>query len=101
MLWFLTTNTEDDTSYKTMMLLSSKHFGSLLLNEEGEGGGKLMLDSVFCMELPSRYRRDALCMDITAPAASGAVFRLLNVHLDSLDLHFRRALQMLVLAGLL
>jgi len=40
-------------------------------------------------------------VDIAAPAASGAVFRLLNVHLDSLDSHFRRALQMRALAGLL
>ncbi len=98
MLWFLMTNTEDDTSYKTMMLLSSKHFGSLLLNEEGEGGGKLMLDSVFCMELPSRYGRDALCMNIAAPAVSGTIYHLLNVHLNSLDSHFQCALQMLALA---
>src|SRR5258707_6402720 len=52
------------TSYKTMTLLSSKCFGSPLLNEEGEGGGKLMLNSIFHMELPSRYRRDALCVNI-------------------------------------
>jgi hypothetical protein len=43
-----------------------------------------MLDSVFRMKLPSRYRRDALCVDIAAPAASGAVFRLLNMHLPRL-----------------
>jgi len=91
---FLTTDAEDDTSFKglpfaTMTLLSRKRFGSLLL------------DSVFRMELPSRYRRDALCMDIAIPAASGAAFCLLNVHLDSLDSHFRRALQMWALAGLL
>jgi len=103
---FLTTDAEDNTSFKglpfaTMTLLSSKRFGSPLLDEEGEGGGKLMLDSVFRMELPSRYRSDALCVDIAAPAASGAVFRLLNVHLDSLDSHFRRALQMRTLAGVL
>jgi hypothetical protein len=82
-----------------MTLLSRKRFGSPLLAEEGEGGGKLMLDSVFRMELPSRYRRDALCVDIAAPAAPGAVLRLLNVHLDSLDSHFRRVLQMQVLAA--
>jgi len=40
-------------------------------------------------------------MDITTPAASGAAFCLLNVHLDSLNLHFRHALQMWALAGLL
>src|SRR5260370_17636883 len=95
MLWFLMTNAEDDTSYKTMMLLSSKRFGSPLLDKEGKGGGKLMLDSVFCMELPSRYRRDALCVNIAAPAASGTIYHLLNVHLNSLDSHFQCALQIL------
>jgi len=103
---FLTTDAEDDTSFKglpfaTMTLLSRKRFGSPLLAEEGEGGGKLMLDSVFRMELPSRYRRDALCVDISAPAAPGSVLRLLNVHLDSLDSHFRRYVQMRVLADVL
>src|SRR5258708_26905605 len=98
MLWFLMTNTEDDTSYKTMMLLSSKRFGSPLVDEEGKGGGELMLDSVFRMELPSRYGRDTLCMNITAPAASGTIYHLLNVHLDSLDSHFWHALQMLALS---
>lgn len=51
--------------------------------------------------MPSRYKRDALCVNIAAPAAPGKVLRLLNVHLDSLDSHFRRALQMMILAGLL
>src|SRR5258708_9572269 len=98
---FLMTNAEDDTSYKTMTLLSSKCFGSLLLDEEGKGGGKLMLDSIFCMELPSRYRRDTLCVNIATPAVSGAIYHLLNVHLDSLNSHFQHALQMLALALLL
>jgi tyrosyl-DNA phosphodiesterase 2 len=40
-------------------------------------------------------------VDIAAPAAPGAVLRLLNVHLESLDSHFRRYLQVQVLAGLL
>ncbi|KAI1786580.1 Endonuclease/exonuclease/phosphatase [Ganoderma leucocontextum] len=90
--------------FATMTLLSTKRFRSPLLaeEEEGEGGSKMVLDSVFRTELPSRYERDALCMNIAAPAAPGAVLRLLlNVHLDSLDSHFRRALQMYVLAGLL
>ena len=103
---FLTTDAEDNTSFKgvpfaTMTLLSSKRFGSTLLDEEGEGGGKLLLNSVFRMELPSRYGRDALCVNFAAPAASGAFFRLLNVHLDSLDSSFRRVLQMWELADLL
>ena len=65
------------------------------------GGSKLVLDSVFRTEMPSRYKRDALCVNIAAPAAPGKVLRLLNVHLDSLDSHLRHALQMMVLAGLL
>src|SRR5258707_274205 len=85
-LWFLTTNSEDNTSYKTMTLLFSQHFGSLLPG------------SVFRMELPSRYGRDALCVNITTPAASGTIYHLLNMHLDSLNSHFRHALQMLALA---
>ena len=95
------TNAEDDTSYKTMTLLSSKHFGSPLLDKEGKGGGKLMLNSVFHMELPSRYGRDALCVNIAAPAASGTIYCLLNMHLNSLNSHFWHALQMLALALLL
>lgn len=84
-------------------MLSSKRFGSLLLAEEeqSEGGPKMMLDSVFRTKLTSRYNRDALCVNIAAPAAPGTVLRLLNVHLDSLDSQFRRALQMHVLAGFL
>ncbi|KAK1227162.1 hypothetical protein PQX77_009796 [Marasmius sp. AFHP31] len=87
--------------FATMTLLSRERFGSPFLDEEGERGGKLMLDSVFRMELPSRYGRDALCVGIIALAASGAVFRLLNVHLDSLNYHLRRGLQMWALADLL
>ena len=103
---FLTTDAEDVTSFKgrpfaTMTLLSSKRFGSPLLAEEGEGGGKLMLDSVFRMELPSRHGRDALCVEIAAPDAAGTVLRLLNVHLDSFDSHFRRHIQVQALAGVL
>jgi len=85
-----------------MTLLSSKRFGSpLLAGEEGEGGPKMVLDSVFRMKLPSRYGRDALCVNITSPTTPGTVLRLLNVHLDSLDSQFRRVLQMLDLNDLL
>ena len=106
---FLTTDAEDDTSFRgvpfaTMTLLSSKCFGSPLLagEVEGEGGGpKMVVDSVFRTELPSRYDRDALCVNIASPAAPGTVLRLLNVHLDSLDSQFRRVLQMLALSNLL
>ena len=88
---FLTTDAEDDTAFKgvpfaTMTLLSKERFVSpLSLTEKDEGEGAMVLDSVFRMTLPSRYGRDALCVDIRDPAAPGAVLRLLNVHLDSLD----------------
>jgi len=85
-----------------MTLLSSKRFSSPLLAEEaGEGGSKMVLDSVFRTRLPSRYKMDGLCVNIAAPAVPGSVLRLLNVHLDSLDSQFRRLVQMHVLAGLL
>lgn len=97
-----------------MTLLSKERFVSpLLLTEKdegegkgkgeglGEGGSAMVLDSVFRMTLPSRYNRDALCVDIRDPAAPGAVLRLLNVHLDSLDSWFRRAFEMLLLDGVL
>ena len=105
---FLTTDAEDDTSFKgvpfaTMTLLSSKRFGSPLLAEEddGEGASKIVLDSVFRTQLTSRYKRDALCVNIAAPAMPGSILRLLNVHLDPFDSQFIRFLQMDVLAGLL
>ena len=108
---FVTTDAEDDTFFKkvpfaTMTLLSNKRFGSPLLAEEdeaeAEGGPKMIrLDSVFRTELPSRYNRDVLCVNIAAPAAPGTVLRLLNVHLDSLDAQFIRMLQMHVLTGLM
>ncbi|KAN0076940.1 Endonuclease/exonuclease/phosphatase [Tylopilus felleus] len=109
---FLTTDAEDAASFTgvpfaTMTLLSSRRFGSPLLAEEkgesekGKGSPKLVLDSVFRTAFPSRYKRDALCVNIAVPKAPGTVLRLLNVHLDSLDSQFRRALQMRILAALL
>lgn len=109
---FLTTDAEDAASFAgvpfaTMTLLSSRRFGPPLLaddkgeSEQGTGSPKLALDSVFRTAFPSRYKRDALCVDIAAPGAPGTVLRLLNVHLDSLDSQFRRMLEMRILAGLL
>ena len=114
---FLATDAEDDTAFKgvqfaTMTLLSNERFATPVLAEkkdgsggegegEGEGGSKLVLDSVFRMELASRYRRDALGVDICHPAVPGAFLRLFNVHLDSLDSQFRRWIQIHVLDGLL
>ncbi|KAM5543073.1 hypothetical protein V8D89_003457, partial [Ganoderma adspersum] len=63
-------------------------------------GSTMVLDSVFCMTFPSRYGRDALCVDIRDPAAPSMVLRLLNVHLDSLDSWFRHYLEMRLLNDL-
>ena len=104
---FLTTDAEDDTSFKgvpfaAMTLLSSKRFRSPLLAEDNrEGASKIVLDSVFRTQLTSRYKRDALCVNIAAPTVPGSILRLLNVHLDPFDSQFIRFLQMDVLAGLL
>ncbi|KAH9019538.1 hypothetical protein EDB85DRAFT_2007713 [Lactarius pseudohatsudake] len=73
--------------------------------KEGDGieaRGKLMLGRVSRVTLPSKYGRDALCVDIIPPIAPGTVFRLINVHLDSLwdTLHYR-AQQMKILADVL
>ncbi|KNZ81124.1 hypothetical protein J132_03116, partial [Termitomyces sp. J132] len=92
---FLTTDADSDTAFNdvpfaTMTLLSNKRFHS-----------KVVVDSVFRTELPSRYGRDALCVNIRHPAEPGSILRLLNVHLDSLHSQFRRTLQIHVLADLL
>jgi tyrosyl-DNA phosphodiesterase 2 len=83
-----------------MTFLSSARFSNgLALQNEGEGRGKLEYGHVYRMTLPSKYGRDALCVDIVNPTA---VFRLINVHLDSLEdtLHFR-AQQLEILADVL
>ncbi|TFK62850.1 hypothetical protein BDN72DRAFT_964296 [Pluteus cervinus] len=108
---FLTTDAEDDKYFKdvpfaTMTLLSSKRFGSPLLDEEeekgeGEEGSKMVVDSVFRTKYTSRYNRGALCVNIATPAAPGQVLRLLNVHFDSFDSQFRRTLQLVVLNDIL
>jgi tyrosyl-DNA phosphodiesterase 2 len=108
---FLVTDAEDQTSFEdkpfaTMTLLSSARFASGLESlKEGdgiEGGENFMLGRVSRVTLPSKYRRDALYVDIIPPTAPGTVFRLVNVHLDSLwdTLHYR-AQQMEILANVL
>jgi tyrosyl-DNA phosphodiesterase 2 len=107
---FLVTDAEDQTSFEdvpfaSMTLLSSARFASGLDSQkEGdgiEGGEKFMLGHVSRMALPSIYRRDALCVDIISPTAPGTVFRLINVHLDSLGAEYYRARQMKILANIL
>jgi len=108
----LVTDAEDQTSFEdvpfaTMTLLSSARFASgPESRKEGdgiEGGGKFMLGCVSRVTLPSKYRRDGLYVDIIPPTAPpGTVFRLINVHLDSLwDTLPFRAQQMKMLADVL
>ncbi|KAL4079807.1 Endonuclease/exonuclease/phosphatase [Scleroderma citrinum] len=108
---FLATDLEDQTSFEdvpftTMTLLSRARFAfGLDSQKEGdriEGGEKFMLGRVSRVTLPSKYRRDALYVDIVPPTAPGTVFRFINVHLDSLGdtLHYR-AQQMEILANVL
>lgn len=93
---FLVTDVEDQTLFEgvpftTMTLLSSARFAS-----------DFMLGRVSRVTLPSKYRRDALYVDIIPPTAPDTVFRLINVHLDSLwdTLHYRTQ-QMEILANVL
>ena len=108
---FLVTDAEDQTSFEdvpfaTMTLLSNACFTSGLYSQkEGdgiEGGEKFMLGRVSRVILPSKYKRDALYVDIVPPTRPSTVFRLINVHLDSLwhTLHYR-AQQMEILANIL
>lgn len=100
---FLTTDAEDETSFDnvsfaTMTLLSSARFAT---NPDPQLGGKVMLECVSRLKLPSNYKRDGLCVDIVDPAAPGTVWRLINVHLDSLNSPPWRPTQMKVLSGVL
>src|SRR5258708_7611429 len=108
----LVTDAEDQIAFEgvpfsTLVLLSSARFASgPESRKEGdgiEGGGKFMLGCTSRITLPSDYKRDALCVEIIPPTASPAtVFRLVNVHLDSLGhtLPFR-ARQIKLLADVL
>ncbi|KAK7685298.1 hypothetical protein QCA50_011661 [Cerrena zonata] len=105
---FLVTDAEDQTSFEdvpfaTMTLLSNARFANDLdSRKESEGIERFMLGCVSRVSLPSKYRRDALCVDIITPTAPSTVFRLINVHLDSLWHTQRyRAQQMEILANVL
>lgn len=106
----LMTDAEDQTSFEgvpfaTMTLLSRARFASDLdPQKEGDGveRGKFMLGSVSRVTVPSKYRRDGLYVDIIPPTVPGTVFRLINVHLDSLgDTLLYRAKQIKMLADVL
>jgi len=108
---FLVTDAGDQTSFEdvpfaTMILLPSARFASSLDSQkEGDGierGERFMLGGVSCVTFPSKYRRDALYVSIIPPTAPSTVFRLINVHLDSLGDTLRyRAQQMEILANVL
>ena len=97
---FLGTDVEDQTSFEdvpfaTITLLSREHFApgpdSQKEGDGVEGGERFIPGGVSRVTLPSKYRRDALYVDIISPTVPGTVFRLINVHLDSLGdtLHYR------------
>ena len=102
---FLTTDAEDDTSFEdkyfaTMTLLSTKRFASDL-DSQRVGEEKFMVGPVSRVELPSTSGRDGLCVDIIPPTAPDIVFRLVNVHLDSLERLSYRTQQLEILAKVL
>lgn len=91
---FLATDAEDETAFEnvpfaTMTLLSNARFASGLEPPQEpstgvDGRDKIMLGRVSRMPLPSKYRRDALCVEVVRPGVPGTILRLINVHLDSL-----------------
>lgn len=109
---FLVTDAEDLSSFETvpfttMTLLSNARFGPHPVSQEGERDrteacGELIPGRVSRIALPSKYGRDALSVDITTTSAPDTVFRLINVHLDSLEDTFHyRAQQVEILANVL
>ncbi len=95
---YMVTDAEDlasshDVPFTTMTLLSQEL--------ASEGGLGLTLKGVFRVALPSKFGRDGLCVEIAHPAAPGAVVRLINTHLDSLDSLSERTKQMIILASIL
>lgn len=73
--------------------------GSREGSEKGESSSPA---TSFRVALPSKYERDALCVDIIHPTTADTVLRLINVHLDSLgDTLQYRAQQIGILANVL
>ncbi|KAH6886074.1 Endonuclease/exonuclease/phosphatase [Coprinopsis sp. MPI-PUGE-AT-0042] len=109
---FLVTDAEDQTSFEevpfaNMTLLSKRRFGFEPESPHEEGSiepeQKFPFGSVSRVPLPSKYGRCALSVDIIPPSSSPArIYRLINVHLDSLGhtLPFRTE-QVEILANLL
>ena len=95
--------------FANMTLLSRKRFAFDLGSQNKanviDRGGKLIHGAVYRIQLPSKYGRCALSMDIilpSTPSTATATYRVVNVHLDSLgDAFTYRTEQMKVLADLL
>lgn len=109
---FLATDAEDETAFEnvpfaTMTLLSNARFASGLEPPQErstgvDGRDKIMLGRVSRMPLPSKYRRDALCVEVVRPGVPGTILRLINVHLDSLwDTQLYRTQQLEILSAVL
>ena len=104
------TDAEDQTSFggvpfANMTLLSSRRFAWHLESQKEEAverEEKFLLGHAFRIGLPSKYGRCALSVDIVSPSISTTVYRLINVHLDSLrDTFPHRTEQMDIIAKLL
>ncbi|KAI0344250.1 hypothetical protein BDW22DRAFT_1483351 [Trametopsis cervina] len=113
---FLVTDAQDQMSFEgvpfaNMTLLSRHRFAFDLESQKGEEKGeverwdKFMLGPVYSVELPSKYGRCALSVDIIPPSTlstPATAYRLVNVHLDSLgDALPYRTEQLKILASLL
>jgi tyrosyl-DNA phosphodiesterase 2 len=106
---FLTTDAQDlksfyDVPFATMTLLAKERFAhhSVSQMQEDTETMDFMLGQVARLVLPSKYRRDGLCVDIVPPAAPDTAIRLINVHLDSLwDTLNYRVGQMKILSNVL
>lgn len=91
---FLVTDAEDRTSFDRvpfakMILLSKKSFAFDMGSQmnQPEDGTKFMLGPVSRVNLPSKFGRCAFSVDIIPPSTSPSqspIYRLINVHLDSL-----------------
>jgi tyrosyl-DNA phosphodiesterase 2 len=90
---FFVTDAEDDASFEgvpftTMTLLARKRFftaghDSHQEGDKVEGGDKLMLGPVSRITLPSKDKKNALCIDVVSPTMSDSFYRLINVHMES------------------
>ncbi|KAI5896446.1 uncharacterized protein SCHCODRAFT_02745426 [Schizophyllum commune H4-8] len=110
---FLVTDAEDRTSFEdvpfaniTLLYRDRFAFDSDLPADESaleeNPANKFSLGGVSRITLPSKYGRCALAVDIIPPYYPSLIFRLINVHLDSLgDTFHHRAAQLEILASLL